>query len=231
MKELICRLGLVTVLGLGACGGEAGTEGFAQALNGGNANPGVSPPGSHPRGATYGEWSARWWQWALRQPSDSNPLVDSTGQFCGVDQVEKVWFLAATLEGGTAVRNCTIKTGTMLFFPVANSFCSADGTAAEMQACAAAILDSATDVSADIDGVPIANLTTYRATSPIFDITLPDDNVFGAPPGIYTPSAADGYYLALTPLPPGEHTVHVHARFGTASPTDVTYHLTVAPGQ
>ena len=30
----------------------------------GSNNPGILPPNSHAFGASYSEWSARWWQWA-----------------------------------------------------------------------------------------------------------------------------------------------------------------------
>jgi hypothetical protein len=29
-----------------------------------NSNPPISPPDSHPQGLTYGQWAAKWWQWA-----------------------------------------------------------------------------------------------------------------------------------------------------------------------
>ena len=29
--------------------------------------------------ATYGEWSARWWQWVFAIEHDINPLLDTTG--------------------------------------------------------------------------------------------------------------------------------------------------------
>src|SRR5882757_5084559 len=48
----------------------------------GNAgNPGVLPPQSHPYGKSYGEWAAKWVQWALSIPADRNPLTDTTGVF------------------------------------------------------------------------------------------------------------------------------------------------------
>ena len=58
-------------------------------------------------GATYGEWSARWWQWALSIPAAVNPILDATGANCARDQVDDVWFLAGTF-GGTVTRSCTI---------------------------------------------------------------------------------------------------------------------------
>ena len=54
----------------------------------------------------------------------------------------------------------------------------------------------------------------------------PKDNVFGGVPGQSYNTAADGFYLIVAPLPPGQHTI----RFGGVSrnfATDTTYNLTV----
>ena len=29
---------------------------------------------------TYGEWTVKWWQWALGTPASSNPVIDETGR-------------------------------------------------------------------------------------------------------------------------------------------------------
>jgi hypothetical protein len=196
---------------------------------GGNPNSGVFPPGSNPFGATYGVWSARWWQWALGQPVPTNPLLDTTGASCAVGQAGPVWFLAGTFGGGSATRTCAIPAGKALFVPVANSFCSeeGDGTPEAQRACAKAFMDTATDLSAEVDGVSIQNLQLYRVQSPIFDLTLPDNNIFGAPAGVYTPTAADGIQLMLAPLRAGSHVIHFHSVFAGSAPIDITYHLTV----
>ena len=192
-----------------------------------NSNPSIVPPQSNPHGNSYAEWSAKWWQWALGQPTPTNPLLDTTGAHCTAGQSGQVWFLAGTFNVGTVTRSCTVPTGTMLFLPVANAFCSAEGTADQMRACAKGIMDGATNVRAEVDGVPIHDLQRYRVQSPIFDLTLPADNIFGAPAGVYSPTASDGVYLMLAPLSRGQHTVHVHAEFPGPSVVDVTYNLTV----
>ena len=194
-----------------------------------NVNPGIAPPQSKLRGLTLGEWSARWWKWALETPTSLNPLIDTTGANCAVGQTGHVWFLAGTLDtGDPVVRTCTIQTGTSLFFPAVNAFCVAegDGSLEAQRACAAAFLAEVTSIEVEIDGVSVNALQSYRAQSPAFDLTLPSDNIFGAPAGLYAPTAADGFYLIVRPLPPGEHTIHIRAEFG-ADAIDVTYLLTV----
>src|SRR4029077_20020533 len=77
---------------------------FAQVTNsldcnqGGHGNGcpmvGVYPPGSNPLGVTYGEWTARWWQWLLSIPGPVNTNLDTTGANCAQGQSGPVWFLA-----------------------------------------------------------------------------------------------------------------------------------------
>ncbi len=48
-----------------------------------------NPPWCHQTsrfGNTYGEWSARWWQWILSVPADKNPNLDTTGAHCAEAQ-------------------------------------------------------------------------------------------------------------------------------------------------
>ena len=92
----------------------------------------------------------------------------------------------------------------------------------ELLACASASVDQVdpdTDLSATVDG---AAARMVRAHSAVFPLVLPEDNVFGAPAGHYQ-EVADGYWVLLDPLSPGEHTIH----FAAAGFLDVTYHLTV----
>lgn len=208
---------------------------FVQA--GGNPNPGVLPPNSRPHGSAYGEWGARWWQWALSIPAAVNPVLDTTGQFCGVGQTGHVWFLAGTF-GGDATRTCTVPPGRMLFFPFLNTVCSTvlgDGTTeTELRPCANGFVDAALDspltiLTVTIDGQPLQELENYRAQSPpgTFDITFPPGAVFGIPAGM-SASVSDGLWLMLAPLSPGNHVVS----FGADVPAlgfsfAVTYNLTV----
>ena len=54
-------------------------------------NAGVLPP--HPFGVTYGEWTARWWEFMVSIPAPNNPILDTTGADCGIAQAGPVWFL------------------------------------------------------------------------------------------------------------------------------------------
>ena len=62
--------------------------------------------------------------------------------------------------------------------------------------------------------------------------TVPDNNIFqyfgmDVPGGTTSPSVADGYYVMLTPLPPGPHTIYGRGVIEDIFFAEVTYHLTV----
>lgn len=194
--------------------------------------------------------SAEWWQWALSIPPSANPLADATGEKCMVGQHGSVWFLAGIFNSGEpTVRSCSVPKGKALFFPIVNSvnvdtpnICgqgSAHVSVDDLRTGAAAFIDGATKLSAEVDGKPIRNLR--RVKSKVFAVALPEDNLFDAPciaaklgnvpAGVFAPAVDDGYYVRLKPLKAGRHTVHFHAENPSQSfVLDVTYNLTVVPG-
>jgi hypothetical protein len=221
---------LIAVIGLGTI------SQLAQGDSGGN----IAPIQSHPHGKTYGQWAALWWQWALETPASQNPVTDTTGAYCAVNQSGKVWFLAGSFGSGAVSRSCTVPPGTALFFPLANSFYGAFLTDPPEQRAEAFLRSQVTciegaPVSASIDGHPVASPQRYLETSSLFDIVLPEDNVYGVteadvPDLTLSPSVDEGYYLFVQPLPPGQHQIKfsVAASSACAVPLDVTYNLTVA---
>jgi hypothetical protein len=196
-------------------------------------NP-VLPPTAHPHGQSYSAWAAEWWQWALGESPATSPLLDPTGANCANGQEGKVWFLAGTIVSGPVERSCTVPTGTTLVFPVVNEFSCADpGEDEDDIRAEVADVGEATDLTASIDGATVRNVAAYYEESVVFSIELPEENIFDTPDldvpgGTYEPCVDAGYYLAVRPLPPGEHTI----RFGgsvSGLVVDVTYHITVAP--
>lgn len=218
------------------------------------AYPRIISPHDHVYGKTYGEWSARWWQWAYRLPvtnghgAVTHPLFVDGNVDCSYGQTGKVWFLGGTFVSnpdpagnyiGIANRSCRIPEGTTLFFPILNAewdIIGPDGkpldiTVGEMRKAAKDQMDTATDLAARIDGWPVQKLARYRVTSPVFGFTFPKYNMyryFGYPvrAGTYYPAVADGYFLMLAPLPVGKHTIS----FQGATPgfrLNVSYTITV----
>lgn len=198
----------------------------------------IYPINSKPYGLTYGEWSAKWWQWAMSTPTKNNPVVDETGEKCAVGQNDpNVWFLAGT-GGGEAVRACTIPAGKAILIPVLNVECDYTSpdlkTESDLRKCAKDDQDKATSLQATVDGTSIPDLKTYRVQSPLFNVTIPTENVLGLQPGT-TQAVSDGYWVLLKPLPVGKHQINFSgslADFTATGPlnfvSDAKYDVTIA---
>ena len=196
-----------------------------------------------------GELAADWWQWALSEPTTTNPLV---GSYSGGPQCDgrplgdvpgKKWFLAGSFDGSVVERTCTMPVGTQLFFPVGNVvfLITEPGENEEIareyvnEFMDAVLADPEFSMVVTVDGKEVKAKRIVRADSPLFTATLPEDNLFsaccGLPAGEYD-AVADGLWAELPPLPPGEHTIH----FEISAPSlgfsqDNTYNLTVVKGK
>ncbi len=245
MKMANCEIGQRVLL-TGLLAGLLMPSGSAEAR--GNPNPGIFPPGSRPYGHTYGEWSAKFWEWAYSLPFNYNPLTDTAP--ADTAQEGNVWFIGgsfapttdATTGQTTAIakRSFKLPEGKALFFPVANAEASTvegNGTTfAQLGAAAKGFQDSFETMSCEIDGRPVKDLSSYRVQSPLFVFgPLPDDNViqsFGvyAPKGTTSRSVGDGVQLMVAPMPVGHHTIHFHAEAPAFNfLLDITYHIEVIP--
>jgi hypothetical protein len=232
MKQCMRRLRHVTLgLAVGLCV-------IAAAPPASSAARGVAPITSQPQGRSYGEWGARWWQWALATPANINPFA---GADCQGGQTGHVWFLGGVFGGGEIERTCRMPTGTALFFPIINNAYAAflndpadTRTEAYVREAARCV---ATVVSASVDGAAIDQVARYYVDaqdSPLFDIQLPVDNILGlteedAEQLLLSPVAHSGYYLFVAPLPPGTHTLEWHAS-GECGAQTVSYTLEVVAG-
>ncbi len=204
----------------------------------------VVPPTQKAFAMTYGEWTARWWQYVLGSPRDSNIVTDLTGQYCGLGQWGPVFFLAGS-TGGTVVRSCTIPAGKGLLVPLLNFAGAVPDDALTIEdvisgySAAADMIDVDT-LSFTIDGISVRNLAKYRFQTPIFSLIgaapsfTSDGGCVNTTPHCYegfrAEAWADGYWVMLNPLSAGEHTIHFYAEvpaWGVVQ--DVTYHLTVLP--
>jgi hypothetical protein len=198
---------------------------------------GIAPPQSRPHGRSYSEWSAEWWRWVLTIPPGSNPVLDLTGEHCAVNQADHVWFLAGAFNSGEPVtRSCTIPTGRALLVPLINDAYFAfpddppETRTEEYVRAQVACAENATFSLVEVDGAAVRDPGRYFEQSVVFEVVLQEDNLFGAPAGFtLSPSVDAGYYLFLTPLPPGEHTLHWRVTSGCGFSQDITYHLTVRP--
>lgn len=164
---------------------------------------------SKPYNLTYGEWTAKWWQWGYSVPKNSNPAYDDTGKNCAQGQRGPVWFLAGTY-GHSVDCVCTIPEGKAILFPILNSECSLAEfpklkTLSQLHTCAKTIQDHVTTLYASIDGISIPHLQEYRIQSPPFNFSLPQNNILGLPANTTTQAIADGNWVFLKPLSLGVH--------------------------
>jgi hypothetical protein len=171
---------------------------------------------------------------AMGIPADHNPLLDETGADAGQGQSGPVRFLAGVFNAtGTAERTITVPSGKSLFFPIVNDiWISAlptdPQTADGIRPLIAPAVNDATDLRCEIDARSVNNLQWFRTESPLFDVTLPANNIFGIDAGTYGPSMDEGFYLMVAPPRVGRHAIHFHGSLPDLPFTlDITYHLTV----
>ena len=206
-------------------------------------NSRIAPIKSEPAGQSYGRWAAEWWQWALGVPAVVNPLTDTTGDNCAQRQVDKVWFLAGSVTTDPIVRTCEVPAGKSLFFPLINTMYGAflndpPETRTEQFVRTSGACTQPAQISVSIDGFEIHKPLRFftgasGSESPFFNVQLPPGNLYGVdesvvPELVLSPSAEQGYYLFVLPLPPGTHTIKwIASGCLPGLSQDITYNLTV----
>lgn len=160
-------------------------------------------------GVSLATWTARWWQWANAQRIA--PYMDPDGRFCGAGQGGPVWFLAGTDGSFNALRTCTVPVDVHVLLPVINMLYNATGdgpsNCAQLQAQAALNNEHLVSAVVLLDGEPVTDVKAHRVDSGGCFRLDPDDQSSPL-------AAADGYWLMLEPLPPGQHTIVVGANYG-----------------
>jgi hypothetical protein len=196
---------------------------------------------------SFEKLSAERQQWALSIPTSANPQFDTSGGKCMVGQRGSVWFLPGVFieTPGTVISKCSVPEGKALYCPVINSVqinfpnvCGQKGalSVSELRSMAASTIDGVTNRSLTVDGIVIKKM--QRVKSEVFEVALPEENVFNSicggpgsvPAGIYYPAVDDGFYVLLRPLPVGDHTLDFHVESPSAVPPftlDVKCKLTV----
>lgn len=177
---------------------------------------------SHTVGPGTPQLSAEWWQWAMSASDAENPLSDPTGTNCSVGQLGDTWFLAGGFGSSKIRRTCTVPAAKRLFFPLINmAYWPRRGvksiTCEDTKSAAALNNETAIDLFAEIDGNVLKNLKQYRLKSDkCFDLFARVPSSV-RPYNAY-PSASDGYWLLLQPLPRGRHVLKFGGRYNRASP-------------
>lgn len=184
------------------------------------------------------------WIRLLSLPRQGNPAVDMTGANCADAQpATGVWFLQSTI-GGHAHRVCTIPANRDIICNVI----SCELSDPELPGRYLADQELENEVRSSIDQVDLNTLTfmvdnrspinrwqNFRVLTPPSSVFLPNgnyDNLYRVQGGYSTRFAADGYYVKLTNLSPGSHTLSfggaILAEGGRPTfQTSVDYNLTL----
>ena len=211
----------------------------------------VVEPGQVLLGKSYNQLAGEWINWLAAEPAATSPAFDPDGRFCDRNQRGKVWFLASTFEG-VADRTCQVPAGKAIFlslggvfvsfwpdYPAAGDRCRHQATTLEKVRCDVNHgIPGAPDISleATLDGAPVADLFAFRAQSDPggFTLRIPDSSLLtdlGFTAGDRFPAVADGYFLLLKPLKPGQHTLSFRMTNPDQTVTGVDYTLIVAGGK
>jgi hypothetical protein len=148
------------------------------------------------------------WTTVLETPSAQNSFGTGGSAFA-------CWDFGGTVApfGPSGVESCTVKSGTKIFVVGSSVECSTfEGTTeAELRECARETdVQAAPTVTLDGRSVPIA-----EAETPLLNIVLPADNLFGLPAGTSGLSVGHGWVALLHPLPPGTHTIVIDSTITT----------------
>ena len=209
--------------------------------------PAVSARSSSGQSADPEELAAGWWKWALKKPTQVSPLLGdyswkgqprgaakcAGGSRLGVFNLAGEFTLEESAGGfvGEATRTCKVPAGKPIFFPVFNFICSpATNDTGDLRELCTQLTDETLPGSSYFATVDGEDLPIERVASGPFTITVPKDNVLGAPPGAY-PAATDGLWVYLPEgLTKGEHVITFGGTFPTPFGTltlDITYNIIV----
>jgi hypothetical protein len=202
-----------------------------------------------PAALTYGDWAARYWENILSLPANGNPINGNCegGVLGGDNQPANstglhVWFLPHTFDVNPITRSCNIPANKWLFFPLMTGIAYGVEPLPQLRLRISNVLDTITSLTCVVDGVDciatfaaMADLKTFRASSPAFSINQANRKTALIPPGFTAAPAdgqlivTDGYWIFLFPLPVGPHVVRFGGRTTTGAGYDITYNINVLP--
>jgi hypothetical protein len=202
------------------------------------------------------ELGDRWWQWiaSLNNITDPNPFTELGQSGCDVglqDDGRLLFLVGSTRDENTGdfpVHECKIEKGTSILFPIVNVLCDTlevgtpffGANETTQRICANNLVDRFDNLTVNIDGFEVKNPEQYRVDSPAggFTFTAVLGNPVSIPPGTGT-GVADGFWILLKPLKPGEHIISFSGAFdwrdvpglGDILEFGATYILDVQPSE
>ena len=195
------------------------TASYAQSSN----SVDIFPPNSKPFGLSYEDHIKNYWKYAISVPNKDNPWNDETGKMCRNGQINtnsSVFYLPAT-GGGNYTRVCKIPAGQGLFIPVlVGEFSMLElGKDAKTQDLPGSAKDDQSKMhvftlSIGDKKLQTEDLKKYGIVTSLFNLTFPEDNLFGTDAG-QTTAAADGYYVITKPLEKGTYDIRTYGELCT----------------
>src|SRR6266545_5987226 len=148
------------------------------------------PPDALVEGRSYSEWLAVWDQWFLAIPADRHPINDRTGELCSVQQHLPIFNLLGALGGDTGPLErdlCLAPCGKPISIPffISVFWAPGDFDPADMSVCRGAAkrdVDKVSGLECSVDDVPLGDLDLYRFQSPVFEFTVPENNIASLTP-------------------------------------------------
>jgi hypothetical protein len=181
---------------------------------------------SAPYCTAYRNWLSELWQWSVGIPATVHPFKNYTPEKCALHQAGPVWFLPSVPETNqTVIHICTIPAGKAVAFDIESGECDRGlpdvRTDNDMITCATTgNFPAYVALRVSIDGTPVQNINQYRVQSDIFNLTIPQDNIFDAKPGAYR-AVTSGYLIILEPLAAGNHVINYADQ--VTNPTQTQY--------
>lgn len=155
-------------------------------------------------GLSYSEWCKKWCYWVASIPKKRNPTFDNSGFLTSAAQnVPEVIFLCQTFESVSTVPHRTINmpNNSNIFMPIINWISVKEANNTEyLIKLANAMIDEVVELRFMINGknVPI-DLTDFRFQSSVFNLVLPEGNIFDVEPG-ETSIVTDGFWIFFRPF-------------------------------
>lgn len=166
-------------------------------------------PESKPYGLTYGQWTVKWWKWALSVHKERSPIIDTSGENANISNNDPdVFFLAGTLGGAEVERRCEVPATRSILFPVINyEVNSTDdpqfSTDNELVEGVKRDIDDILNLETTVDGIKVK---IFRISSDPLIFDLEDNFEFAkAHNSNLKRASSDGYWVFLKPLSKGEH--------------------------
>jgi hypothetical protein len=162
------------------------------------------------------EYADKWWQWTRTMSDINSPVVDRTGNKCHINQSGDVWFLAGGYGTSKIKRSCTIPQGKFIFFPVINIAYwprkESKSTCEKIKRSASLNNNNLLHINVELNGQQVKNPKNFRLQSDkCFDLLGLIPEKYNAPKVF--PSASDGYWVMLKPLPKGEYSLTFTAQY------------------